>query len=194
MGRPPLHREEDILDAAARLFAVEGIRGLTMNAVAREIGAPSGSIYHRYPDRAALLAALWLRTARGFQRGYLEILGERPTPDNAVRAAVWTVDWCRKHLAEAVVLQAGVQAFEPDQWPQSARSELAAADDELRKRMGRVARALATRTGRPADQVAFAMLDLPLAAVRRHLRVGEPPPRQVSRLVRDLVGVILATG
>jgi AcrR family transcriptional regulator len=194
MGRPPLHRADDILDAAARLFAAEGIRGLTMNAVAREIGAPSGSIYHRYPDRAALLAALWLRTAGGFQRSYLEVLGERPTPDNAVHAAVWTVDWCREHLVEGVVLQAGVQAFEPDQWPQGARYELAAADDELRKRMGRVARALAKRTGRPTDQVAFAMLDLPLAAVRRHLRVGQPPPRQTSRLVRDLVGAILATG
>jgi AcrR family transcriptional regulator len=194
MGRPPLHCADDILDAAARLFAAEGVRGLTMNAVARETGAPSGSIYHRYPDRAALLAALWLRTARGFQRGYLEILGESPAPDSAVRAAVWTVDWCREHLAEAVVLQAGVQAFEPDQWPQGARYDLAAADDELQKRLGGVARALAKRAGRPADQVAFAMLDLPLAAVRRHLRVGQPPPRQTSRLVRDLVGVILATG
>jgi AcrR family transcriptional regulator len=194
MGRPPLHRADDFLDAAARLFANGGVRALTMNAVARDIGAPSGSIYHRFSDRAALLAALWLRTARGFQGGYLEILGERPTPGTAVDAAVWTVDWCREHLDEAVVLQAGAEAFEPDQWSPSARAEMAALDDELRRRMGHVVRALANRAKRPNDQVAFAMLDLPLAAVRRHLRTGEPPPKRASKLVRDLASLIVGMG
>ncbi len=193
MGRPPLHRADDILDAAARLFAIGGARALTMNAVAREIEAPSGSIYHRYPDRAALLAALWLRTTHDFQSGYLDILGDRPTPDTAVCAALWAVEWCRENVDEAVVLQAGAKAFGVDQWAEAARSQLAAADDKIQKRMRHIIRALASATGRPADQVAFAILDLPLAAVRPHLAVGKPPPQRTSRLVHDLASLVLAT-
>ena len=78
---------DDFVDAATRLFAEGGVRALTMNAVAREISAPSGSIYHRFPDRAALLAAMWFRTTGDFQRGYLDVLGDPATPAGAVRAA-----------------------------------------------------------------------------------------------------------
>jgi AcrR family transcriptional regulator len=163
-----------------------------MNAVAREVGAPSGSIYHRFPDRAALLAALWMRTTTGFQRGYLEVLGERPTAESAVRAAVWLVDWCRGHLPEAVVLQAGARAFEPDAWSEASRMELSTAEGDSRRRLESAVRSLAKQTGRPEDQIAFALLDLPLAAVRRHLLAGEPPPKRVATLVKNMVGLILA--
>lgn len=191
MGRAPQHSADDFLDAAARLFAAGGVRALTMNAVAREVGAPSGSIYHRFPDRAALLAALWFRTTAGFQSGYLEALGDHPTPDSAVRAAVWLVDWCRGQLPAAVVLQAGVRAFEPDGWSEAARAELATAEDDSRQRLDGAVRSLAKQTGRPADQIAFALLDLPLAAVRRHLLAGEPPPKRVTTLVKSMVGLIV---
>jgi AcrR family transcriptional regulator len=192
MGRPPLHSADDFVDAATRLFAEGGIRALTMNAVAREISAPSGSIYHRFPDRAALLAAVWFRTTGDFQHGYLDVLGGPVTPANAVRAAVWTVHWCRSHLSEAVVLQAGVRTFEPDQWPEAARTELAARDENSKREIDRAIRLLAKETGRPADQIAFAMLDLPLAAVRRHLLAGEVPPKRTDKLVREMAGLLLA--
>ncbi|MCX8557407.1 TetR/AcrR family transcriptional regulator [Mycolicibacterium mucogenicum] len=191
MGRPPQHTADDFLDAAARLFVTGGARALTMNAVARAVGAPSGSIYHRFPDRAALLAALWLRTTTAFQRGYLEALGEQPTADSAVGAAVWLVDWCRGHLPEAVVLQAGARAFEPDAWSEASRTELSAAEGDSRRRLEAAVRSLAKQTGRPDDQIAFALLDLPLAAVRRHLLAGEAPPKRVTTLVKNMVGLVL---
>ncbi|MUL68338.1 hypothetical protein BOO86_27975 [Mycobacterium sp. CBMA 234] len=193
MGRPPLHSADDFVDAAIRLFAEGGIRALTMNAVARETSAPSGSIYHRFPDRAALLAAVWFRTTGDFQRGYLDVLGDPATPSSAVRAAVWTVDWCRTHLSEAVVLQAGARTFEPDRWPEAARAELAVRDEGSERGIDKVFQLLAKETGLPADQIAFAMLDLPLAAVRRHLLAGEAPPKRIDKLVRDMVGLMLAS-
>jgi AcrR family transcriptional regulator len=191
MGRPPQHRADDFLDAAARLFVTGGARALTMNAVAREVGAPSGSIYHRFPDRAALLAALWLRTTTDFQTGYLEVLGEQPTADTAVGAAVWLVDWCRGHVPEAVVLQAGARAFEPDTWSKASRTELSTAEGNSRRRLESAVQSLAKQTGRPEDQIAFALLDVPLAAVRRHLLAGEPPPKRVTTLVKNMVGLVL---
>lgn len=191
MGRPPQHSADDFVDAATRLFADGGVRALTMNAVAREISAPSGSIYHRFPDRAALLAAVWFRTTGNFQHAYLDVLGNPATSVSAVDAAVWIVDWCRAHLPEAVVLQAGVRTFEPDEWADAARTELAARDENSKRDIDRAIRLLVKETGRPADQIAFALLDLPLAAVRRHLSAGEVPPKRTGKLVRDMVGLLL---
>jgi hypothetical protein len=85
-----------------------------------------------------------------------------------------------------------VRAFEPDAWPDTARAELAAGDDALRRAMKAIVRQLAVQTEVPSDQIAFVMLDLPLAVVRRHLQAGEPPPKQATELVRGLAGRVLS--
>src|SRR3954470_15614874 len=65
-GRPPQQergqrRVEAILDAAAEAVAEVGVAGLTMQEVVRRSGATSGSLYHFFPDRDALLRALAAR-------------------------------------------------------------------------------------------------------------------------------------
>ena len=192
MGRAAVHSEDDFLDAAAALFAAAGERRLTMTSVTQHVGASNGSIYHRFPERGALLAALWLRTSRRFQLAYREVLDDPPTVDGIVGAAAWVVDWCRGHLDEAVVLQAGVRAFSPDEWPESARTALQEVDSAAQQEIARVLKIVAKQTGLPRDQVGFAMLDLPLAAVRRYLLAGKPPPRPVTELVRSLTRTVLA--
>lgn len=191
MGRPSTHTTDDFLDAAAGLFAEGGARALTMRAVARAVGAPSGSIYHRFSDRPALLAALCLRTTRRFETSYLGAMGAQPTPASTVEATAWIVDWCRTHLSEAIVLQAGVQAFGPDEWRQSAKTELDEAMRAQRRGLAKIVKTLADQTGVPRDQVAFCLIDLPLAVVRRHLVAAEPPPPAASRLARALSTAIL---
>ncbi|BDX33181.1 putative transcriptional regulator, TetR family protein [Mycobacterium antarcticum] len=192
MGRPPVHSDLDFLHAAAALFAGGGDRALTMSSVAREAGASNGSIYHRFPDRASLLAALWLRTTREFEHEYFAVLGDPPTRTGIVGAAAWVVDWCRGHVPEAIVLQAGIRAFNPTEWPESARADAAATDLATQSRIAAAVRAVAKQTGLPRDQIAFAMLDLPLAAVRPHLLAGEAPPNRVTALVRSLAERVLA--
>ncbi|WCD85969.1 hypothetical protein KPP03845_102310 [Streptomyces xanthophaeus] len=54
-----------------RLAAGGGPDAVTMSAVAQAVGAPSGSVYHRFAGRPALLAEVWLRTVEAFQEGYL---------------------------------------------------------------------------------------------------------------------------
>lgn len=191
MGRPAEHTEQDFIDAAAELFASGGARAVTMMAVARSVGAPSGSVYHRFPDRPALLAALWLRTLRRFQQAYRDVLGSDPTAQDAVEATAWIVDWCRENLSEAVVLQAGSRTFDREHWPAEAQAELADMDAAMQRLVANTVRAVAADTGRPQDQVAFAVLDLPLAAVRRHLLAGEPPPPRTTSLVRSLAERIM---
>ncbi|MBL7496624.1 helix-turn-helix transcriptional regulator [Frankia sp. CNm7] len=61
MGRPVRDDADTLLDAAAGLVTERGPAGVTMSAVARGVSTQR-SVYHHFPDRAALLPALWLRT------------------------------------------------------------------------------------------------------------------------------------
>ncbi|KAF0847801.1 TetR/AcrR family transcriptional regulator [Nocardia caishijiensis] len=193
MGRPPLHDHDSFLDAAARLFAAQGSRAVTMAAVARSIGAPSGSIYHRFPDRPALLAALWLRSGRRFLEGYSRVVGVAPSTADAVAASAWIVDWCRDNLAEAIVLQAGARTFTPDEWPESARAELAEHDAIRRQTLRTAVAALAEQTGLPHDRILFTLVDMPLAVVRPYFHNGEPPPVRATELARELAETLLTS-
>jgi AcrR family transcriptional regulator len=47
-----------ILDAAAELVAEQGLAGVTMHAVAQRAKTSTGSMYHFFPDREAVLQAL----------------------------------------------------------------------------------------------------------------------------------------
>lgn len=195
MGRPPAHTVDDFVDAAVRLFAAGGARAVTMTSVAREVGAPSGSVYHRFADRPALLSAVWLRTVLRFQQGYAEHLSTDTAAggvDAAVAASGWVVDWCRDNVAEAVVLHAGPRAFSPDTWPEAARTELKANDARRDSGMAQVVRTVCEQTGRRPDEVQLALVDLPLAVVRRYLERGAPPPPEATDLVTRTARLILS--
>ena len=121
MGRPPQHDTDRLLDAAVAVVATHGPRALTMAAVARTAKAPSGSVYHRFPDRPALLAAVWLRTVARFQQGFLRALTHDSPRDAATSAAQHVVDWSRQHPDQAQVLLAGAREFAEADWSTQAR-------------------------------------------------------------------------
>jgi AcrR family transcriptional regulator len=50
-------RREEILTAATQLFSVEGFRGLTMSAIARECGMSLSGLVHYFPTKDLLLQA-----------------------------------------------------------------------------------------------------------------------------------------
>ncbi len=54
-----------ILDAARRLFGEGGLGAVTVEAVARRAGVGKQTVYRRYADRNAVLAAAWLEVAEG---------------------------------------------------------------------------------------------------------------------------------
>ncbi|HET6287405.1 MAG TPA: TetR/AcrR family transcriptional regulator [Amycolatopsis sp.] len=191
MGRPPRHTADDFLDAAVRVFAAEGISGVTMSAVAREVGAPSGSIYHRFPGRPALLAAVWLRTVTRFQHGYLEALEQEPVIEAAIEAAAQVVRWCRVHPAEGKLLYGGDSALGVDDWSAEDRARVEVTDRRLETAIAKVVRRLRPLTGRSTDELMLALVDLPYAAVRRHLDRGEAPPPRIVDLVAKTTRTLL---
>jgi len=112
MPRPARYTVDELLDAAAALLADQGPSAVTMSAVARAVSAPSGSMYHRFPTRAALCGELWIRTEERFQSGVAAALSSQGDPQRrGVAAARFTVQWCREHPHEAQVLLAGADAL-----------------------------------------------------------------------------------
>src|SRR5438874_1945941 len=112
MSRPPRFATSLLLDTAVQLAAESGPSGVTMSAVAAAAGAPSGSLYHRFAGRSALLAEVWLRTVERFQEGYFAALESSPDPCAAGRAGSrHVVAWSRAHPQEAGLLLYGDQAF-----------------------------------------------------------------------------------
>ena len=192
MGRPPAHSADDFVDAAVRLFAGGGARAVTMTSVAREVGVHSGSVYHRFAGRPALLAAVWLRTERRFHQQLLRIVADHPGVEGVVLASGWIVDWCRDNVAEAAVLHAGVRAFSPDTWPAEARTELAENSAARDKDTARVVRALRARAGRDAEEILLALIDLPISVVGRYLARGTAPPASATELTRRIARLIMS--
>lgn len=57
-------RVDSILDAAAELFAEQGVDAVSVNAIAARAGSSVGSLYHFFPNKDAIIEALALRYCR----------------------------------------------------------------------------------------------------------------------------------
>jgi AcrR family transcriptional regulator len=76
-----------VLEAAARLFAAEGVDAVSMEEVARAAGVGKGTLYRRYADKGELSAALIDADARALQAEVLAGLpsaGEHASPRERV--------------------------------------------------------------------------------------------------------------
>ncbi|MEU1883025.1 helix-turn-helix domain-containing protein [Streptosporangium sp. NPDC020072] len=192
MGRPSQHDVDRLLDAAVRLAAQSGPGSVTMAAVAREAGAPSGSVYHRFPSRAALLAALWLRTVGRFQEGFLAATHEEP-PERAVMAAAGhVVAWSRANPLQARVLLYGPADFGESDWPRDARERLRTGNRRIEEALVALARRLGPGTPPEVERLVLATVDLPYATVRRHHQAGGAIPAHAEDLVARCAGLLLA--
>jgi AcrR family transcriptional regulator len=186
MPRPARYTVDELLDAAAALLAADGPAAVTMSAVARETGAPSGSMYHRFPTRAALCGELWIRTEERFNAGFTAALTAAGDPQQrCVAGATYTVQWCRGHPVEAQVLIAGADALCSAEWP----AELSARHRSLRRTLRR----LLADVPADADRVTAAVVDIPYAIVRRHLLTRQKIPETADAIVADCARILIAS-
>lgn len=187
MPRPARYSIDELLDAAATLLAAEGPAAVTMSAVARATGAPSGSIYHRFPTRTVLCGELWMRTEERFHAGFAAALSASQDPQaRCVAGANYTVQWCRDHPVEAQVLLAGADALCLADWP----DELTARRRRLRRKLRRLLAGL----NADADRVTAAVVDIPYAVVRRHLSARHAIPASADAIVSDCARALIPAG
>lgn len=187
MPRPARYTVDVLLDAAAELLAAEGPAAVTMSAVARSTGAPSGSVYHRFPTRAALCGELWVRTEERFQEELLEALsGDDDPQKRCVAGALRNVQWCRDNPVEAHVLLAGPDQLDMGEWPDTVAGRRKRLQRKLRKVLGEFA-----GEGRVDGRVTAAIIDVPAAIVRRHLRARQSIPAAADDIVADCARALI---
>jgi AcrR family transcriptional regulator len=194
MGRPARYDKDSLLDAAVALSAAGGPQAVTMAALIEATGAPSGSLYHRFPTRPALQAALWLRTLERFQTEFLEAAAAEDGSRAALGAAAHTIAWSRAHPDEARVLLYGAADFGAESWPDPERDRLASRRAEVAAAIDTLTAKLNLAGGNGRERVVLAIVDLPLALVRRHLTAGEPVPEEAESLIEPAVRALLGLG
>jgi len=181
--------------AALRLVADRGPQAVTVAAVAREAGAPTGSIYHRYRSREQLLAELWMDVVEGFQSGFVARLGAASDLEGAVEAARFMVAWTRAHTLEArLLLLHRRQDFVAGEWP----AELAVRAAALEPQLGAALRTFAVRVVGRADtdtmaRLRYALLDAPFGAIKPYVQGRKRVPAVVDELVATTAIAVLGS-
>ena len=172
---------EQMLAVAARIVADDGLQALTMKEVGRRLGAPSGSVYHRFPARGDLLAQLWIATAEAFQAEFIAAL-DRPGDgiEVAVAAGVGVVDWVRTHPNEAAVL---LRHHRDELLGHQHDAELASRASALVEALDRAIARTASRVQLREEVVLMATIDIPYGAVRRYVAAGAAVPADIERHV-----------
>jgi AcrR family transcriptional regulator len=178
MAPPRKHDSDGILDAARTLVLRDGPRAASVAAIARESGAPVGTLYHRFGSRDGVLAAAWLRALERFQQSALAAAADPDPLDAAVAMAASQVAFAREQPEDARLLLTLRRDDLLDGEPaHDMRTRLEAINTPLISRLDELTRALhANADPRSRDAVTRAVVDLPNAAVRRHSRDGKPPP------------------
>ncbi len=189
MGRPRFSHA-DFLAAALAVAAERGPAAVTVGAVAERLRAPTGSFYHRFASRGVLLGTLWLRTVLDFQQG----VGAALDAGDGLAAALHTPAWVREHPDEArLLLLHHRDDFVQGDWPEPLREQVAAMAERNRAGTARFAR-LVFREDGPEElrRAQFLLAEVPVAAVRQHVRCREPPPPVVDALIRATFHAVVA--
>ncbi len=194
MANPRKHDTDRILDAARTLVLRDGPRAASVAAIARESGAPAGTLYHRFGNRDGVLAAAWLRALEEFQRRALAAGDESSPLEAAVAMACSQIVFARERPEDARLLIALRRDDLLDGEPGDAfRERLDQINAPLRARLSELTMRLrGVADKRTSEAVARAVVELPNAALRRHAREGAELPswleEDVAEAVRRLLG------
>ncbi|HEY2398543.1 MAG TPA: helix-turn-helix domain-containing protein [Solirubrobacteraceae bacterium] len=184
MPRPSIHEPDDVLDAARDLVLEAGPRAVGIRAIGERSGAPSGSLYHRFGSREELLARTWLRAVRRFQDGYLRALDAEDPHAAALEAAAWSIGFALANPRDTrLLLEHSRLALMEGAARHPLADELAQINEPIVRAVHRLAMELyGEQDGDAVERVFYAVIDLPLAVLRRHLQAGTLSERTVASL------------
>ena len=181
MPTPTSYTREQILDAA--MHAVhEHWRSATVAHVTARLGAPSGSIYHRFRSREALFASAWIRSIRRFHRELERVSAGDPV-EAIVETALLIPRFCRENPLDARMMTAYryndlVQNPPPGLLPDLENLNAPVGETLNRLTLARYGRA----TPRGLSIVALACREAPIGLIRP--MIGEAIPLWIDDAVR----------
>nr|WP_314074532.1 helix-turn-helix domain-containing protein [uncultured Roseococcus sp.] len=193
MVRTARFSAEHFIDAAIALVAEGGPGAATMQAIARRVGAPTGSIYHRFESRSAILAAAWNAGYGSLTRVLAPLLHSGHPREAALALIPWAAE--DRLRARFLLLHEPVALFEDAPPPEPFRQEM----ERLEAEMDQAFRACIARIGdgslREEDlaRAKFLIFDAPIAILRPHLQAESAMPGFVGQMIAELhAGVAFA--
>lgn len=181
MAQPVKHSPDAMLDAARDLILHAGPAAASARAVSLVLGAPSGSIYHRFPRRDDLIAATWLRAQDRFLAAYLDAFSHDDGRQAAVTAAGTVLTWSLANPQDAALL---LRYALRDLLHADTTPALHARAQANQERLSRALTTLAAALDQPIADLTLAAVDLPYAVTRRVLRTGTPAEAELASLRR----------
>ena len=94
-----------LLQVARRRFAVDGALVPTLDEVRREAEVSVGALYHHFPDKPALAAAVYAQLIGEYQSEFVAMLRGNDTAEGGIRGGVaYHLRWVAGHRGEAKLL------------------------------------------------------------------------------------------
>lgn len=189
MGRNAHFNNEQFIDAALKIVAGQGPASVTIAAIAAEIHAPIGSVYHRFLSRDVLMAEVWLRVTASFQDEFLSALKK----GEGIEAALHTPRWVRQHFPEARILMLyRREELVAGSWPEEMKQRALGLSLRLDDGISDFTARIFGKAGREEiNRAVFAIIDVPYAAVLRYIRQGKKPPRSVEDHITKTYNAIM---
>jgi AcrR family transcriptional regulator len=177
MAPPRKHDTDVILDAARTLVLRDGPRAASVAAIAEASGAPVGTLYHRFGNRNGVLTATWIRALERFQDRALAAAEHADALEAGVAMAVSTIEFARALPDDArLLLNLRPSDLLDGATDTDLRERLDKMNAPLIAHVRRLARELFGSNGeRDLDRVTRAVVDLPYAALRRHVHAPKLP-------------------
>lgn len=160
--------QDSFILSAIELIALGGPASATMSAIAKNAGAPTGSLYHRFPSRTALLGAVWITALGSMSDHMLPLLNQKRT-DQAVQALI---HWIEENPAFARLIMLYEESDIIDgPLPDNLHTKLSKTHRALGKALSSLLKSLGKDLS-PANMalVNFALFDGPIAAMKPALR------------------------
>ncbi len=86
----PSSRRDELLQVAARVFAEKGFANATVRDIGEEAGILSGSLYHHFESKDAILEDLLLGLFDEMRQGYIDVTALQLPADEAIRELLAT--------------------------------------------------------------------------------------------------------
>lgn len=187
MTRPALFTSEAIVDAAIGLVAEGGVGAATLQAIARKVGGPTGSIYHRFESRAAILATAWIAIHGDFAKRLISALDR----GGALLAALTIPDWARKNPVRARFLLLNdpgslIGGVPPETLAREIAREEQALEDAFRAQVQAAVGHDQVLDIESLARARFLIFDGPIALTSPHLAAGEPISGYVDTVIREM--------
>ncbi|MEZ4373931.1 MAG: TetR/AcrR family transcriptional regulator [Polyangiaceae bacterium] len=185
--------DDQLIEAARQLILEGGPGAATVNAIASRVGAPVGSVYHRFRSRELILAHVLLDAVAAFQQPYLEF-ASRPEATPGEIAAHF-IEWVVAHPEDAKLLALYRRSeFLSGAVPEELRARADRLQTEIYEWMRLLCRRWFGRVSQRAeDAVRLALLEIPYGAVRGRLGRSERFPEDLARLVAAAADAVIAS-